>query len=155
MELSRSNKARTVWIVFDGRLTSHFTGIVETLMLESPRMIQSPISDNIYLPRNVEVVFETVSMGNCSPSFITNCTTINIRICEIHWPSVFPWIKSGRRDNWFKSILLNCVSFFFPDYINKNRIHIVLRAANTMRHIIEGLFLEETPQDNYIKLGTK
>ena len=54
VELSRSNKARTVWIVFDGRLTSHFTGIVETLMLESPRMIQSPINDNIYLPRNIK-----------------------------------------------------------------------------------------------------
>ena len=133
------NSSKKSWIVFDGVLTPDFTDAVETLLRQKPRMFPSPVNDNFYLSKTTEIVFETVTIESCSPSFVTNCTSINIRDTTIYWPAIFTLIKPKRTDNVLKRYLDKCKLFFFNEQHEASAHYVILRTVTTMKNIMNSL----------------
>jgi dynein heavy chain len=85
---------RQVALVLDGQLNSAWTESLNTLLDES-RRLTLPSGDALFLPPNTSLLFETDSVGSCSPATVSRCGMVYFESDDQRWKSLLrAWVSS-------------------------------------------------------------
>ena len=111
-----TSSMKPLWLLLDGPMDYKWTETIETI-IGVRRKMNLHSGEELHVPRNMQMIFETASINKVSPGLIAKCGLVVMESNDFTWKTIF--------SNWFN---------------NAQHDESIMRWRRGQEELIEGLF---------------